>query len=105
MRLATIFQRSGKGRTGAALKDVQQLCARLLSEGGTANSAAIASEVLTAYAKLAPETRLAFFEYLDSELAPDAEQVLRTAKAYAEKPDAEHVLELQRVVEPPRQEL
>ena len=105
MILTSLFQRSDASRSAAALKDIQQLCSRLLSEGGTANSAAIAEDVIGAYAKLTPESRLAFFQYLDSALAPDREKVLKAAKAYADKPDAEHVLELQRVVEPPRQEL
>ncbi|MDB5865548.1 MAG: decarboxylase [Betaproteobacteria bacterium] len=105
MILTGLFQRSGKARIAAVLKDLQQLCIRLLSEAGTANSASIAAEAVAAYSKLAPESRLAFFEFLDRTLAPDSESVLRAAKAYAEQPDAEHVLELQRVVEPPRQEL
>jgi malonyl-CoA decarboxylase len=105
MILTSLFQRSGKARTAAALKDVQQLCVRLLSEAGTANSASIAAEVVAAYSKLTPESRLDFFQFLDTALAPDSERVLRAAKAYADKPDAERVLELQRVVEPPRQEL
>jgi malonyl-CoA decarboxylase len=105
MILSNLFQRSGKARGAAALKDLQQLCVRLLSEAGTANSAAIAADVIAAYSKLPPESRLAFFQFLDHALAPDSERVLRAAKAYAQNPDAEHVLELQRVVEPPRQEL
>jgi malonyl-CoA decarboxylase len=105
MILTSLFQRSDAARNAAALKEIQQLCSRLLSEAGTANSSAIAAEVVAAYSKLTPEARLAFFQYLDSALAPDRDRVLKAAKAYAEKPDAEHVLELQRVVEPPRQEL
>ena len=105
MSLASFFKRSVKANAVAALKELQQLCDRLLSEAGTANSTAIASQVVAAYGKLPPESRVAFFEFMDSALAPDTQQVLRAARAYAEKQDAEHVLELQRVVEPPRQEL
>ena len=105
MILTNLFQRSGKARDAAALKDLQQLCYRLLSEAGTANSAAIAAQVVRAYSGLTAESRLVFFQFLDSELAPDRERVLQAAKAYADKQDAERVLELQRVVEPPRQEL
>ncbi|HEV7803151.1 MAG TPA: malonyl-CoA decarboxylase family protein [Burkholderiales bacterium] len=105
MILTSLFQRSGKAKNAAALKELRQLCHRLISEAGTANSAAIAGEVLAAYAKLSAETRVAFFQFLDTDLAPDTEQVLRAAKAYADRQDAERVLELQRVVEPPRQEL
>ena len=105
MSLTSFFTRSGKSQTAAALKDLQRLCYRLLSEAGTANSVAIASQVVDIYAKLTPESRIAFFEFMDSELAPDIQQVLRAARAYADSQDAERVLELQRVVEPPRQEL
>ena len=105
MILTSLFHRSDASRSAAALKDIQQLCHRLLSEAGTANSTAIAAEVVAAYGKLAADARLAFFEFLDTALAPDRERVLKAAKAYAAQPDAEHVLELQRVVEPPRQEL
>jgi hypothetical protein len=104
MSLTSFFRRSGAAKTAAVLKDLEQLCYRLLSEAGTANSAAIASQVVDAYLKLPSDSRLAFFEFLDSALAPDTQQVLRAAKAYADKQDAERVLELQRVVEPPRQE-
>ena len=105
MILTSLFQRSDASRSAAALKDIQQLCHRLLSEAGTANSSAIAAEVVAAYGRLTPDARLAFFRFLDSALAPDRDRVLKAAKAYADKPDAAHVLELQRVVEPPRQEL
>ena len=105
MILTSLFQRSDASRSAAALKEIQQLCLRLLSEAGTANSSAIAAEVVAAYAKLGPEARLAFFRFLDASLAPDRERVLKAAKAYADRPDAARVLELQRVVEPPRQEL
>ncbi|MDB5922143.1 MAG: decarboxylase [Betaproteobacteria bacterium] len=105
MILTNLFQRSGKAHSAAAVKELQQLCYRLLSEAGTANSAAIAEQLVRAYSALPPEARLAFFNFLDSALAPDRERVLRAAKAYSEKQDAQTVLELQRVVEPPRQEL
>jgi malonyl-CoA decarboxylase len=101
----SFFKRSDKTKTAAALRELQLLCYRLLSEAGTANSAAIASQVMVAYSTLPPESRAAFFEFLDSALAPDTQQVLRAAKAYAERQDAERVLELQRIVEPPRREL
>ena len=105
MSLTSFFTRSGQAKTASALQELRRLCYRLLSEAGTANSAAIATQVVDAYGKCPPESRVAFFEFLNSELAPDIQQVLKAAKAYADKQDAEHVLDLQRVVEPPRQEL
>jgi malonyl-CoA decarboxylase len=103
--LTDFFKRSSKAKNASALTQLQQRAYRLLSEAGTANSAAIAAEVVDAYSSLAPEARLEFFEFLNSALAPDRERVLRAAQAYADSQDAERVLELQRVVEPPRQEL
>jgi malonyl-CoA decarboxylase len=105
LAFTSFFKRFDRAKIASAIKDVQHLCYRLLSEAGTANSAVIASQVVEAYARFTPEGRVAFFEFLDLELAPDTGQVLRAAKAYAERQDAEAVLELQRVVEPPRQEL
>jgi malonyl-CoA decarboxylase len=105
MSLTSFFTRSGKAKTASVLQELRRLCYRLLSEAGTANSAAIATQVVDAYGKCPPESRVAFFEFLNSELAPDIQQVLKAAKAYADKQDAERVLDLQRVVEPPRQEL
>ena len=102
MTLIDLFRRS---KAPTAVTELQHLSLRLLSEAGTANSATIAEQLTRAYSVLPAEARSAFFDFLDSALAPDRERVLRAAKAYAENQDAQTVLELQRVVEPPRQEL
>src|SRR2546421_605576 len=57
MILTSLFQGS-KARTAAAVRELQQLCYRLLSEAGTANSAAIAEQVVHAYSALPVESRL-----------------------------------------------
>ncbi len=99
-----LFSRHGKAAS-AGVKNVQQLCHRLLSEAGAANSAAIAAQVINGYAELGPEARLAFFEFLDAALGVDRERLRAAAKAYAEDPAAERLLELQHAAEPLRQEL
>jgi malonyl-CoA decarboxylase len=103
--LSGLFDRYGKAKSAAGLKTAQQLCLRLLSEAGAANSAAIASQLIRAYAELEPEPRLAFFEFLDSALAVDRERLIGAAQAYTTDSSAEHLFELQRAAEPLRQEL
>ena len=102
--LGNLFTRSPEAKSASALNDLKVGCRRLLSEAGAANSAAIAAEVIRLWGALGETSRLAFFEFLDL-LAPEPGRVLRAARAYAESSTPEHVLELQRAVDPPRQEL
>ena len=51
------------------------------------------------------ELRGDFFDYLSLQLSPDPQQVLQAAQAYAEAPDAQHLIALTQAAEPPRQEL
>jgi len=46
-----------------------------------------------------------FFDYLARDLSPDPQAVLQAAQAYAETPNADQLLRLTRLAEPPRQEL
>lgn len=81
------------------------LCHALLSERGEVSGAALAREVLSAYQGLPEEGLPAFFELLVSEFSPDPEEVGRAADAYRSDPSPDHLIWLQRAVEPPRQEL
>ncbi len=105
MLLNQFFQRASKAKQAAAVRALQQLCARMLSEAGESNSAPIAAQIMQSYDALGAESRLAFFQFLDTALGLDPQRVLAAATRYSEKPDAERLLELQRVTEPPRQEL
>ncbi len=105
MMLGRFFLGSTEARAITTLRDLTALCSRLLSESGAANSAAIASEIITAYAQLTPETKAAFFRYLDTDLAPNGVRVVQTANAYAQEPTPEHLADLRAAAEPPRQEL
>jgi len=105
MLLNQFFQRTGKAKQAAAVKTLRELCVRMLSEAGAANSAPIAAQIMESYEALSDESRLAFYQFLDTALGIDPQRVLAAATRYAQKQDAERQLELQRVTEPPRQEL
>jgi malonyl-CoA decarboxylase len=81
------------------------LCHSLLGERGEVSGSRLATETLQAYQALDPQARLAFFELLGKEFSPDPEEVGRAGDAYRQDPSPEHLAQLQRVVEPPRQEL
>ncbi len=77
----------------------------LISERGEASGAALARQALVAYRELDPAARLHFFECLARDFAPDRDAVLAAASAYHADPNAHNLAELQRVAEPPRQEV
>ena len=89
----------------AALRPLLADCRRLLSERGEANGPLIAQAILARIDALGDEPRARFFERLASDFSPDPQAVLASARAYAETPDAEHLIRLTRLAEPPRQEL
>ena len=103
-----------KGMTGKALqlkrdglktRRLVEACKQLLTERGEASGVSRAQETLALYAELSRDEQLAFFRALKTEFAPDPEQVLQTATAYAQNPDSQHLAALTRAAEPPRQEL
>ena len=80
-------------------------CRRLLSERGEANGPAIAQGIVERIDGLGDEARATFFDRLARDFSPDPKAVLAAAQAYAQAPDAEHLLQLTQATEPPRQEL
>jgi malonyl-CoA decarboxylase len=81
------------------------LCHALLSERGEASGAALAREALAAYRMLSGSALTAFFDVLADEFSPDPEAVGEAADAYRQDASQANLIRLQRVVEPPRQEL
>jgi malonyl-CoA decarboxylase len=81
------------------------LCHALLSERGEASGAALAREALAAYRMLSGPALTAFFDVLAEEFSPDPEAVGEAADAYRRDASQANLIRLQRVVEPPRQEL
>jgi malonyl-CoA decarboxylase len=81
------------------------LCHALMSERGEVSGARIAREALAAYRELDEPALGIYFDLLVKEFSPDPEEVGRAADAYRQDPTQANLIQLQRVVEPPRQEL
>ncbi len=80
-------------------------CRRLLSVRGEANSPVLAAGIVARLDALDDSQRNRFFERLASDFSPDPKTVLEAAQAYANDPQAEAMIHLAQVAEPPRQEL
>jgi malonyl-CoA decarboxylase len=81
------------------------LCHALMSERGEVSGARIAREALAAYQELDDAALGIYFDLLVKEFSPDPEEVGRVADAYRSDPTQANLIQLQRVVEPPRQEM
>jgi malonyl-CoA decarboxylase len=95
-------------RKDAAARELQRLllaCRRLLSVRGEVNATSMAAEVLSQFEQLPPERHLSFFRAIAQEFNPDPSAVLRAAQAYAQAPQAQRLIDLVKLSEPPRQEL
>ncbi len=82
-----------------------ELCHSLVSERGEVSGSRLAAEALDSYQALDERSRRSFFELLIREFSPDPEEVGRAGDAYRSNPSPDNLARLQRVVEPPRQEL
>lgn len=80
-------------------------CHNLLSERGEVSGTRIATGILSGYQALDAGSRERFFDLLIRDFSPDPEEVGRAGDAYRSAPSPETLARLQRVVEPPRQEL
>jgi malonyl-CoA decarboxylase len=80
-------------------------CRRLLSVRGEANSPVLAAAIVSQLEALTDKERSRFFERLASDFSPDPKKVLAAAQAYVATPNADHLIALTHVAEPPRQEL
>jgi malonyl-CoA decarboxylase len=93
---------SGRSRS---IRKLVSLCQALLSERGGVAGAHLAGEALGIYRSLDQPGRRVFLDILNRDFSPDPEEVGNAADAYRKDPSSENLLRLQRVVEPPRQEL
>ena len=82
-----------------------RLLRTLISERGEASGAAMARRSLALYRGLDADGRAHFFASLAREFAPEREAVLAAATAYHRDPSPVNLATLQRVTEPPRQEV
>jgi malonyl-CoA decarboxylase len=78
---------------------------RLTSERGESNAVSMADEVIHNYRKLAKDQHAKFFSFLFENLNPDPAAVMIAAQHFSVEANARNYINLQRVAEPPRQEL
>ncbi|HEY4365445.1 MAG TPA: malonyl-CoA decarboxylase [Bryobacteraceae bacterium] len=80
-------------------------CHDLMSERGDVSGTRIATRILAGYKALDAESREQFFKSLIEDFSPNPQEVGRAGDAYRSNPSAETLARLQKMVEPPRQEL
>ena len=78
---------------------------RLISERGESNAVSMAEDVINNYSKLTKDQHAKFFTFLFQKLNPDPIAVMSAAQIFSAEGNARNYIKLQRVVEPPRQEL
>ena len=78
---------------------------RLISERGESNALSMADDVFNNYRKLTKDQHLKFFTFLFEKLNPDPAAVMSAAQNFSAESSARNYIKLQRVTEPPRQEL
>ncbi len=81
------------------------LCQDLLSEKGEASGIALAWNVLQTYEALEDSEKLKFFEFLESQMSPDVEQIQSALNDYKDNADSDNLQVLIEAAEPKRQEL
>lgn len=86
-------------------REVIERCHALMSERGEVSGAALAREVLAAYAALPANAHTPFLHLLAEEFSPDPAEVARAADAFSKDSSPHSLIHLQRAVESPRQEL
>ncbi|HEX6635312.1 MAG TPA: malonyl-CoA decarboxylase [Usitatibacter sp.] len=98
---------SGIVRTGAQRRAdrLARLLRTLISERGEASGAALARHAVALYQGLDGPARSHFFQLLARDFSPDRELVLAAAQAYHRDPSPGNLATLERVTEPPRQEV
>jgi malonyl-CoA decarboxylase len=78
---------------------------RLISERGESNAVSMAEDVFNNYRKLSKDQHAKFFTFLFEKLNPDPAAVVTAAQNFSAEASARNYIKLQRVTEPPRQEL
>ena len=100
--LANGIARSASQRSAERLA---ALLRTLVSQRGEASGAILARRALALYRRLDRAGRRHFFDLLARDFSPDRNAVLEAAVAYHREQTPAHFARLQRVAEPPRQEI
>ncbi len=95
----------GDADAANARPDLIGLCDALLSGRGEASGVALAQEILTRYAALAPAERNRFLATLAERFGPDRKRLEQAIAAWSADPDDRKAIDLHNAAEPRRQEL
>ena len=95
----------GRRAGGRADEDIQGLCRALLRTKGEASVVTLARRTLDAFTRLDAEGRVAFFEFLRSDLGAEAVALDAALERYQADPSPETAAALAVAAEPRRQEL
>ncbi|HYC49216.1 MAG TPA: malonyl-CoA decarboxylase [Burkholderiales bacterium] len=101
----SVVRPANERRAGKRAQQAIELCHALISERGEVSLAVLARDALDAYNDLTAAGRSAFFDRLVAEFAPDRAKLDAAYDAYRAEPTQDNLIELQRCVEAPRQEL
>ena len=106
-RIVESFASAGIGRAPAQRRaeSLTKLLRTLISERGEASGAALARRAVSLYRRLDAPERSQFFQLLARDFSPDRDAVLAAAQAYHRDPSSTNLAALQRMAEPPRQEV
>jgi malonyl-CoA decarboxylase len=102
---ARVRQPGANRANGRSAEKLITDCHELMSERGEVSGTRIATKMLTGYQALDTASREHFFDLLIRDFSPDPEEVGQAGDAYRKHPSPQTLAKLQRVVEPPRQEL
>jgi len=102
--LGGLLERFGRERRARA-RDLPDLANALLSGRGEASGIALAHQILTTYAALAPDEKLKFLRVLADRFGYDPARLERAIVDYQSDPGARTAAALHRAAEPRRQEL
>jgi malonyl-CoA decarboxylase len=103
--LSQLFDRRGLMRGRDDARDIFQLCEALLSAEGEVSGLRLASTILARYQELSAEEKLGFFEFLNTELEFDPNEVALYAAAYQSTGSVNDYNAFSQAAEPRRQEL
>ncbi|MBL0140922.1 MAG: malonyl-CoA decarboxylase [Betaproteobacteria bacterium] len=104
-RLVGTFAAATRGRSERRALRLAKLLHTLISERGESSGAMMARRSVALYNGLDEDGRRLFFDILARDFSPDPDEVLAAAEAYRRDTGPATLARLQKVTEPPRQEV
>ncbi|MDA8746760.1 malonyl-CoA decarboxylase [Litoreibacter sp.] len=103
--LTTLFERRRALTRGTDARPLTEMCEALLASEGEVSGLTLATAILDRYGALDPDGKLAFFQFLNTDLEFDASLLCELAGQYAQTGTVDAYRALARGTEPRRQEL